>query len=67
TLVGLYGYSKINTTASATGSLISEQYIIGLNYRPVEDYVVKVEYQFNQGQLGPGTSDGFLTSVAWIF
>ncbi|THJ24539.1 MAG: hypothetical protein CAF45_005035 [Nitrospira sp. CG24E] len=67
TLVGLYGYSKINTTASATGSLISEQYIIGLNYRPVEDYVVKVEYQFNQGQLGPGSSDGFLTSVAWIF
>ncbi|NOT22300.1 MAG: hypothetical protein HOP22_06190, partial [Nitrospiraceae bacterium] len=64
TLVGLYGYSKINTTASATGSLISEQYIIGLNYRPVEDYVVKVEYQFNQGQLRPGTADGFLTSVA---
>ena len=67
TLVGLYGYSKINTTASATGNLTGEQFIAGLNYRPVEDYVIKVEYQFNHGQLGQMSSDGFLTSVAWIF
>lgn len=66
-LVGLYGRTKINTTASPTGSQTGEQMIIGFNYRPVEDYVFKMEYQFNNGQFNHTTSDGFLTSIAWIF
>ncbi|HMS85038.1 MAG TPA: hypothetical protein PKD12_15440 [Nitrospira sp.] len=66
-LVGLYGRTKMNTTASPTGSLTGEQIIIGFNYRPVEDYVFKMEYQFNNGQFNQFPSDGFLTSIAWIF
>ena len=66
-LVGLYGRTKINTAASPTGSQTGEQFIIGFNYRPVEDYVIKVEYQFNHGQFNQIPSDGFLTSIAWIF
>lgn len=66
-LVGLIGHTKTNTTASPTGSLSGDQYIIGFNYRPVEDYVIKAEYQFNHGQYQQNPFDGFLTSVAWIF
>ena len=66
-LVGLYGRTKINTTASPTGSQTGEQMIIGFNYRPVEDYVFKAEYQFNNGEFNQIASDGFLTSIAWIF
>jgi hypothetical protein len=66
-LVGLIGHTKTNTTASPAGSLSGDQYIIGFNYRPVEDYVIKAEYQFNHGQYQQNPYDGFLTSVAWIF
>jgi hypothetical protein len=66
-LVGLYGRTKMNTTASPTGSQTGEQFIIGFNYRPVEDYVFKAEYQFNHGQFNQFPSDGFITSIAWIF
>jgi hypothetical protein len=66
-LVGLYGRTKMNTAASPTGSQTGEQFIIGFNYRPVEDYVFKAEYQFNHGQFNQFPSDGFLTSIAWIF
>lgn len=66
TLVGRYGYAKINT-AAGTGNLTESTTVIGLNYRPVEDYVIKAEYQFNSGQLERKSSDGFLASVAWIF
>jgi hypothetical protein len=66
-LVGLIGHTKTNTTASPTGNLSADQYIIGFNYRPVEDYVIKAEYQFNHGQYQQNPYDGFLTSVAWIF
>ncbi|MGE0642802.1 MAG: hypothetical protein AB7P24_03935 [Nitrospira sp.] len=66
-LVGLYGRTKMNTTASPTGSQTGEQYVIGFNYRPVEDYVFKMEYHFNSGQFNQFPSDGFLSSFAWIF
>lgn len=66
TLVGRYGYARINTIAG-TGSLTENTSVIGLNYRPVEDYVIKAEYQFNSGQLERKSSDGFLASVSWIF
>lgn len=66
TLVGRYGYARINTVAG-TGNLTEHTTVVGLNYRPVEDYVIKAEYQFNSGQLERKSSDGFLASVAWIF
>lgn len=66
-LLGLYGHSQINTTAVAAGRLYSDEFRVGLNYRPMPDYVVKGEYQINSGQLERGSSDGFLFSVAWIF
>jgi len=67
TLVGRYGYARINTAAASDGKLTESTSVIGLNYRPIEDYVIKTEYQFNSGQLEHKSSDGFLASVAWIF
>jgi hypothetical protein len=67
TLVGRYGYARINTTAVSDGKLTENTTVIGLNYRPVQDYVIKVEYQFNSGQLERKSMDGFLASVSWLF
>ncbi len=67
TLVGRYGYARISTLATSAGKLTENTTVVGLNYRPVQDYVIKAEYQFNSGQLERKSSDGFLASVAWIF
>jgi hypothetical protein len=67
TLVGRYGYARINTAAASDGKLTEHTSVIGLNYRPVKDYVIKAEYQFNSGQLERNSSDGFLASVSWLF
>jgi hypothetical protein len=67
TLVGRYGYARINTAAASDGKLTENTTVIGLNYRPVQDYVIKVEYQFNSGQLERKSLDGFLASVSWLF
>ena len=67
TLVGRYGYARINTAAASEGKLTETTTVIGLNYRPVQDYVIKVEYQFNSGQLERKSLDGFLASVSWLF
>ena len=43
---------------------------IGLNYRPVETFAFKIEYQFNSGRnerLERGSSNGFLSSIAATF
>jgi hypothetical protein len=66
-LVGRYGYARINTAAATDGELTEHTTVIGLNYRPVKDYVIKAEYQFNSGQLERKSSDGFLASVSWLF
>jgi hypothetical protein len=47
-----------------------ERYTIGMNYRPVKNYMFKVEYQFNTTQsevLEQGTTNGVLTSVTAAF
>ena len=67
TLVGRYGYARINTIAASDGKLTENTTVIGLNYRPVKDYVIKAEYQFNSGQLERKSFDGFLASVSWLF
>ena len=50
TLVGRYGHARIDTTAR-TGDLKEDRYTVGLNYRPIEDFVVKTEYQVNIGGI----------------
>ena len=45
-------------------SLEGEGYVIGLAYRPEPSFVFKTEYQWNQGELERGDSDGFIGSIA---
>ena len=66
-LLGLFGHSQIDTTAVVGGKLYEDEFRIGMNYRPMPDYVIKAEYQFNSGQLRHGSADGFQFSIAWIF
>lgn len=70
TLVGRYGMGRINTTAG-TGNLQEQRLTVGLNYRPVEEFVVKTEYQINRsgatGGLERAGSNGFIASVSWLF
>lgn len=45
-------------------------YTIGLNYRPVETFVMKLEYQINQTKnetLVHGDENGFIFSIAYAF
>lgn len=47
-----------------------ERFTIGLNYRPVESFVCKLEYQFNETDNEPlerGDNDGFIASVSAAF
>ena len=66
TLVGRYDHAKISTTAG-TGDLTEDRFTIGLNYRPIEDYVIKTEYQINNGGIERKSWNGFLASIAWLF
>jgi hypothetical protein len=47
-----------------------ERWTVGMNYRPVEAYVFKFEYQFNSTEnerIERGDNDGFLFSVTGAF
>ena len=66
TLVGRYGHARVDTT-SRTGDLQEDRYTFGLNYRPIEDFVIKTEYQVNIGGIERDNADGFLASVSWQF
>ncbi len=66
TLVGRYGHAEIDT-ASRTGNLREDRYTFGLNYRPIEDFVIKTEFQVNIGGIERENADGFLTSISWQF
>ena len=66
TLVGRYGHANIDT-ASRTGDLQEDRYTFGLNYRPIEDFVIKTEYQVNIGGIERDNADGFLASISWQF
>lgn len=71
TLVGRYDWAKIHDDGDATtGNNEEDRYTVGLNYRPIESFVVKFEYQFNDTDnetLENGSKDGFVTSVALGF
>lgn len=53
-----------------TGANREHRWTLGLNYRPVETWAFKLEYQFNDGHHEPlehGDNDGFLASVTAAF
>jgi hypothetical protein len=71
TLVGRYGWAEIHDDSDATiGNNKEQRTTLGFNYRPIDSFVVKFEYQFNETDnetLEAGDGDGFITSVALGF
>jgi len=70
TLVGRWDWAKIDDGDSGSGDNEETRYIMGLNYRPTDSFVVKFEYQFNDTDnetFEAGDGDGFITSVALGF
>ena len=71
TAVVRYGQAHIDDdTDEDTGDNDEDQWVIGLNYRPVETWVLKLEYQMNKTDnesLDRGDSDGFISSVTAAF
>jgi hypothetical protein len=63
TLVFRYDRGVINGNASYKES----KYIMGLNYRPIEKFVFKIEYQINSGNLENADNDGVLVGFALNF
>ncbi len=66
TLVGRYDHARISTRAGS-GNLTEDRFTIGLNYRPIENYVLKTEYQINNGGIERKSWNGFIASIAWLF
>ena len=66
TLVGRFDHARIATNAG-TGSLTEDRFTVGLNYRPIENYVIKTEYQINNGGIERQSWNGFIASIAWLF
>jgi len=71
TAVLSYGQADIADDGDAgTGSNREDRWTIGLNYRPIETYVFKLEYQFNKTKseaLEYGDSNGVVASVTAAF
>jgi len=66
TAVFRYDHAKINTSAGI-GNLMADRYTFGLNYRPMENYVIKAEYEINNGNFARNGFNGVLASIAWLF
>jgi len=66
TLVGRYDHARISTRAG-TGNVTQDRFTVGLNYRPIENYVIKTEYQINNGGIERKSWNGFIASIAWLF
>ncbi len=72
TFVNRYDWAKIGDDSDAVGSGDNEEdrYTIGLNYRPLDSFVVKFEYQFSHTEneaLESGDNNGFVSSIALGF
>lgn len=72
TLVGRYGWVTIDDDFDAASSKRNEEqrFTLGINYRPVESWVLKLEYQNNISaleRLERGDDDGFIASIAMGF
>ncbi|MFA5059679.1 MAG: porin [Candidatus Omnitrophota bacterium] len=69
TLVGRYDWVLIgdDTDSSSSDNNEETRWTMGINYRPIDNFVFKLEYQWNQTTdeaLERGDNNGFLTSVA---
>lgn len=68
TLVGRYDWVDIGDDGDAgTGANRERRYTIGMNYRPIESWVFKLEYQWNRTKneaLERGNNDGIMASMA---
>ncbi len=66
-----YGSASIGDDGDiGTGDNEEERWTIGVNYRPSESVVFKMEYQFNDTVNEPlerGNSDGFIMSISGAF
>jgi competence protein ComGC len=63
-----YGMAHIDVDGGKNNE--EERWTVGMNYRPVEAYVFKFEYQFNSTEnerIERGDNDGFLFSVTGAF
>ena len=70
TFTGVLRWDDINTNRDVVGGPRDVQRLtLGLNFRPVEDTVFKVDYQFNfeNGRANRINNDGLLLSVATYF
>ncbi len=73
TFTGVLRYDKVRIDDdgdSGTGANREERLTIGLNYRPVETWVLKLDYQFNRTKnevLERGNNDGLILSVSAAF
>ena len=72
TLVGRYGFVDIDDDGDlgTTKDNLEQRFTLGLNYRPVESWVLKLEYQNNKTSfesLERGDDEGFIASIAMGF
>lgn len=57
---------QFSTVANA-GTFTSDRFTVGLNYRPIDDFVLKLDYEMNNGNLERGRSDGLIAAAALSF
>lgn len=64
-LVAGFRYNKADIERrGALAELNQEGYVLGLTYKPTTSFLIKTEYQFNDGELERKNADGFLASMA---
>ena len=70
-VIGQYDWATIaDDSDTGSGNNVENRYTLGLNYRPVDNFVWKLEYQWNHAKnetLERGNSNGIITSVAMGF
>ena len=68
TLVNRYDWVDIGDDGdTGNGANEEKRYTLGLNYRPIESWVFKLEYQWNTSKnevLERGNKDGVMASMA---
>ncbi len=53
-----------------TGANKEERLTLGLNYRPIDTWVLKLNYQFNSAKnevIERGDNDGIILSISAVF
>ncbi len=71
TIIGSVGEARISDDGdTGTGDNKEQRYVLGFAYRPVESWVFKLSYEWNNTDneiLEKGNQEGFVTSVAMGF